>query len=142
MTKEEIGGLLKDKKIWESPEMIKIIEDEKSYFSSEISEKNRHWRCDIKASEILPEDMVSDCTFIDTMGGVRNCQMVGLPIFRNNNLGKEFYEITSDTLRNKLKSYITRNFSKVNLIIEHRPLTVEGRVVDVVFYTVYGLPIA
>jgi hypothetical protein len=141
MTKEEIKELLREKKIWDSHEMVDVIENEKSYFSSEISDKNKHWRFDIKAEDILPEEMVSDCTFIDPTGGVKKCQMVELPIFRNNNLSKDFSQISSESLKNKLKRNIIGNFSKVNLIIEHRPSAVDGRVVDAVFYTVYGLPI-
>ena len=140
MTKEQVKELLKEKKIWESDEIIGIIEGEKSFFSSDSSEKNTYWRHDIKAEDILPSEMVSDCTFIDHNGSIRNCQMVPIPIFRNNNLSKKFHEINSKSLKNKLKEYISRNFSSVNIIIEHRPQTVEGGVVDVVFYTVYGLP--
>ena len=140
MTKDQVKELLKEKKIWESSEIMWIIEDEKSFFSSDSTEKNTYWREDIKAEDVLPHEMVSDCTFIDHTGTIRNCQMVAIPIFRNNNLGKKFHELNSKSLKNKLKKYISENFSKVNIIIEHRPQTVEGRVVDAVFYTVYGLP--
>jgi len=140
MTKEQVKELLRKKKIWESSEIIGIIEDEKSFFSSDYSEKNTYWREDMKAEDVLPPEMVSDCTFIDEIGSIRNCQMVAIPIFRNNNLNKKFHELNSKSLRNKLREYISGNFSKVNIIIEHRPQTVEHRVVDAVFYTVYGLP--
>jgi hypothetical protein len=141
MSSEIINEKLEEKTIWNDQDFIEAFDECKGDHTSEISETNKPWRYDIDPDELGLLDLKVDPVFIHN-GNSQTCKLTKIPIFRNIHLNKNFSGIKPKKLKNELASHIRENYTHINSIIEHRQSAVNPeRVVDMVYYTIYGIKI-
>jgi hypothetical protein len=141
MSSEIINEKLEEKTIWNDQEFVEAFDECKDEHTSEITETNKPWRYDIDPEDLGLDELKVDPVFMHN-GNSQKCKLVKIPIARNTFLNKNFSQIKPRKLKKELASYIKKNFSRVNSIIEHRQSAISSdRVIDMVYYMVHGVKI-